>query len=92
MSSINNGSDFDQCHILIGDCFSTKEEADAMVNKFKAVLQGADVIEMPSEEDITDKIFSTTGEVVGPEGEITVFHCMKISKKVLEWIKSKIIK
>ena len=59
--------------------------------KVIAVLKGADVIEMPNEEDITEKIFSTAGEIVGKEGEITVSHCMKTAKTVVEWLKSKIV-
>lgn len=34
-----------------GNYFSTKEEAESMANKLRAVLDGADVIEMPSEEE-----------------------------------------
>lgn len=68
-----------------------KEGAEAMVEKIRKVLNGADVIEMPSEEDITENIFNTTGDVVGREGEITVSHCMKTTRIVVEWIKSKIV-
>lgn len=74
-----------------GNYFNTKEEAEAMADKIRKVLNGADVIEMPSDEDITEKIFNTTGDVVGREGEITVSHCMKTAKIVVEWLKSKIV-
>lgn len=33
--------------------FHTREEAEAMARKIRAVLQGADVIEIPSEEEIS---------------------------------------
>lgn len=34
-----------------GNYFRTKDEAEAMAKKLRAVLKGADVIEMPSEEE-----------------------------------------
>lgn len=37
-----------------GNYFYTKEEAEAIANKFRAVLNGADVIEKPSTWEIDD--------------------------------------
>lgn len=39
----------------LGNYFATKEEAEAMANKLRAVLKGAEVIELPSEEEIWDE-------------------------------------
>lgn len=38
-----------------GNYFHTKEEAEAMASKLRAVLAGAEVIEMPSEEKLEAK-------------------------------------
>ena len=40
----------DECYEF-GNYFHTREEAESMANKLRAVLKGADVIEMPSEEE-----------------------------------------
>jgi len=37
-----------------GNYFYTKEEAEAMAHKLRAVLKGAEVIEMPSEEEVME--------------------------------------
>lgn len=39
--------------------FYTKEEAEAMANKLRAVFKGAEVFEMPSEEDMFNEEFKT---------------------------------
>ena len=52
--TINEESDFDEVNITVGNCFSTKAEAESMAKKLRAVFNGADVIEMPSEEEIVD--------------------------------------
>lgn len=44
--------DFNRCEL--GNYFHTKEEAESMARKLRAVLAGADVIEMPSEEEIKE--------------------------------------
>lgn len=38
-------------HYITGNYFHTKEEAESMIYKFKAVLKGAEMIEMPSDID-----------------------------------------
>lgn len=73
--------------------FCTKEEAEAMAKKIKAVLNGADVIQMPSEEDcetfaaelaqekaFVGKTFSTRRE------------WRMASRMTFDWLKSKIVK
>lgn len=45
-----------------GNYFNTKEEADAMVSKLRAVLKGADVIEMPSEDEIYQWVLDASWE------------------------------
>lgn len=42
--------DFNRCEL--GNYFHTKEEAESMARKLRAVLKGADVIEVPSEEEV----------------------------------------
>lgn len=76
----------------IGNYFHTEEEAESMARKLRAVLKGAEVIEIPSKEDITEKIFSTAGEIVGRDREITVSDCMKTAKSVVGWLIDKIVK
>lgn len=89
---IDDGTLWSDSNYENGNYFTTVEEAVEMAEKIRKVLNGADVIEMPSEGDITEKIFSAVGDIVGREGEITVFHCMKTAKIVVEWLKSKIVK
>lgn len=54
MLTINEERDFDEVNITMGNCFSTKAEAESMARKLRAVLNGADVIEMPSEEEMKE--------------------------------------
>lgn len=82
----------DELRIKNNNRFKTYIEAEKMAKKLRAVLKGADVIEMPSEEDVTEKIFSTAGEIVGRDREITVSDCMKTAKAVVGWLIDKIVK
>ena len=75
-----------------GNYFNSRKDADAIAKKLNAVLKGAEVIEMPSKEELTEKIFSTAGEIVGRDREITVSDCMKTAKSVVEWLIDKIVK
>lgn len=83
---------YDSDCFQFGNYFSSEASAEAMAEKIRKVLKGADVIEMPSEDDIADKIYNTSGEVVGREGEISVSHCIRTAKIVVEWLKSKCIR
>lgn len=42
----------DDDYFKSGDYFTTQEEAEQMASKLRTVLAGADVIEMPSEEEM----------------------------------------
>lgn len=74
-----------------GNYFHTQEEAELMAKKIRKVLNGADVIEMPSEEETTkhvhrvlieDYLSCDRGRATFSEGCI----------KCYEWLKSKIVK
>lgn len=78
--------------------FQSREEAEAMVKKFRAVLAGADVIEMPSEEELEhkatdiamerkDEFFDEAGELVLCFGE-----CYDAAADMVKFLKSKIVK
>ena len=58
--------------------FSSKEEAELMANKLRAVLKGADVIKMPSIYDVTVRL-----EDYVPDWYIIKFY---------HWLESKLIK
>lgn len=66
-----------------GNYFHTKEEAESIVCKLRAVLNGAEVIEMPSKEEFLDFI-SPLGDTTSDEriGRMDCFN----------WLKSKIVK
>ena len=68
-----------------GNYFPTKEEALNMIRKLNAVLKGADVIEMPSEEEIKS-LFTCDYD--------SIYSCVFNSgrKDGIEWLKSKIMK
>lgn len=46
------GSPIDDWLFQYGNYFATEEQAESMSKKLRAVLNGADVIEMPSEEEM----------------------------------------
>lgn len=76
----------------IGNYFPDRESAEAMASKLRAVLNGADVIETPSEEE-----FNTGEETYIQEGYSEGEYCHKQSfcwgfQEGIEWLKSKIIK
>lgn len=81
----------------LGNYFHTKEEAEVMEKKLRAVLNGADVIEMPSEEEIQNKA-SEMCCIGGCDRSCEDKHFCGLafprerSIKMAEWIKSKIIK
>lgn len=81
-----------------GNYFHTEEEAESMVRKFRAVLKGADVIEMPSEEEIAAKADSIFYNYPHPyedgEGYALLDGTMACDAMVqmANWLKSKIVK
>jgi hypothetical protein len=83
----------DNQHFAMGNYFYTKEEAESMARKLRAVLNGAEVIEMPSEEECTnaaDEHIELCSEECFPyqnEDEARAAFCNGI-----DWLKSKIVK
>lgn len=81
-----------------GNYFHTEEEAESMITKLRAVLKGANVIEMPSEEELEhkatdiamerkDEFFDEAGELVLCFGE-----CYDAAADMVKFLKSKIVK
>lgn len=64
--------------------FHTEEEAESMAEKISKVLKGADVIEMPREEEIKQAAYDCTNGY--DDDQIPGF------KEGVEWLKSKIVK
>lgn len=77
----------DDARYEIGNYFRTKEEAEAMAEKIRKVLEGADVIEMPSEGDIKAIAIRHCGPLAQWSGS-TVDAFIECA----EWLKSKIVK
>lgn len=89
--------DFFDC----GNYFATKEEAEQAARKIRAVFAGADVIEMPSEEEIKKSVDYIASECVAePTGWIEELQRPELSFKDLKdaiveginLLKSKIVK
>lgn len=74
--------DFERCNY-----FHTKEEAEAMARKLRAVLKGVDVIEMPSEDNMLGAIpiIDDPYDYVGCGRRLGWRECYS-------WLKSKIVK
>lgn len=70
-----------------GNYFRTREEAIAMAEKFRKVLKGADVIEMPSENEMLGAIpiIDDPCDYVGPGRRLGWGECYN-------WLKSKCIR
>lgn len=80
-----NNDDFEK-----GNYFHTAEEAGQMIHKLRAVLKGADVIEMPSEKDAefeSNKLL----ELSGHDGdERTEDAYLDGFADCLHWLESKV--
>lgn len=74
----------DAYRFAYGNYFNTEEEAESMAEKISKVLNGADVIEMPSEEEIKQASYDCTNGY--DDDQIPGF------KEGVEWLKSKIVK
>lgn len=76
-----------EVHFIKSNYFHTKEEAEAMARKLRAVLKGADVIEMPSEDDMLGAIpiIDDPCDYIGPGRRLGWSECYT-------WLKSKIVK
>lgn len=60
--------------------------------KLRAVLEGADVIEMPSEEDVYNEEFKTNHYLFCVDGAAVVGSHQEGFKHCFDWLKSKIVK
>ena len=78
-----NYTDYDEERMDIGNCFATKEEAESMARKLRAVLKGADVVEMPSNKIIVE-------EALRRYTKTNDLYCA--FKNGADWLKSKIVK
>lgn len=85
--SYAGNDEFDAEGAAFGNYFHTKEEAEAMTRKIKAVLNGADVIEMPSEEEIKKAI-----KEVLPSDPVAPWCVDGYCRYIVDWLKSKIVK
>lgn len=87
----------DKALFELGNYFTDRESAEAVARKIRAVLKGADVIEMPSEEEIKNKA-SEMCCIGGCDHSCEDSHFCGLafprerSIKMAEWLKSKIIK
>lgn len=72
--------------------FYTKEEAESMVERIRKVLKGADVIEMPSKEDVYNEEFKTNPYLFCEDGAAVVGAHQGGFNHCFEWLKSKIVK
>lgn len=80
---------------LLGNYFHTKEEAESMARKLRAVLNGAEVIEMPSEEEIRRYANSVIYQPSDCNRHIHAYEVVAYARGVekgVEYLKSKIVK
>ena len=75
-----------------GNYFLSTDEAEKVVSKLRAVLKGADVIEMPSEEDFYNEEFKTNHYFFAKDGAAVVGAHQIGFKHCYDWLKSKIVK
>lgn len=73
-----------------GNYFHTEEEARKKIEELNAVFKGADVIEMPSGDEIETKAYMTAMSIVG-EGDYGRDYYEGFIAGV-EWLKLKIVK
>lgn len=86
---IEEGSSDDNARFDIGNYFIVKEEALSMARKLRAVLNGADVIEMPSEDE-EDREISKQMEMTSYRGEEEDIYTNGFLGCIY-WLKSKMI-
>ena len=80
---------FDKERFHNDNYFATKESAETTARKLRAVLKGADVIEMPSEEEIEKEAVSIAMNICGDD---YWRDCEEAVHKATDWLKSKIVK
>ncbi|MCQ2166400.1 MAG: hypothetical protein MJY49_03075 [Bacteroidales bacterium] len=74
-----------------GNYFHTKEDAEAMIEKLRKVLAGADVIEIPSEEDIVSEK-AKIAFAITRFGLVASYIAVEAASKMEKYFKSKIVK
>lgn len=84
---VNEGTHIDIGRLTSKNSFNTREEAEVVVRKLRAVLDGADVIEMPSEHEIKKTI-----KGVLPIIPVAPWCVEGYCKYIVDWLKSKIVK
>lgn len=77
-----------------GNCFKDYHECFVMCNKLRHVLAGADVIQMPSEDELKQKADEHALSVFYKynDEEINEQTCKDSFLESIEWLKSKTIK
>lgn len=86
-SRIESGSFEDDSLYKQGNYFASYEDAEVMARKLRIVLKGADVIEMPSEEEIKERL-----NMIIPTQPVEPWCVEGYCKHIIEFIKSKIVK
>lgn len=87
------GQSDDDAFFASGNYFHTKEEAEAMARKIRAVLNGAEVIEMPSEEECeTFAVELARENAFVSETFSTGADWRMSSRMTIDWLKFKIVK
>lgn len=88
---MNNG--LDNFHYRKNNYFATKGQAIAMATKLRAVLNGADVIEMPSEEELREAEDNYIGHPFEIDEGATTSMCRTAFGAGIGWLlQSKIVK
>ena len=93
-----NENRYDDMFFKDSNYFHTKESAEQMARKLRAVLNGAEVIEMPSEKEIKESQDRIEDEVVFNIRDVNgsqLIYCTAINKGaelMAEWFKDKIVK
>lgn len=90
-----NYPSIDKARLKNGNYFNTKEDAEVCARKLRAVLKGADVIEMPSEEEI-ESVASKIGHNIEKQGIISSGaingYITNGCKSMAEFFNNKIVK
>lgn len=90
---VDDFDEWDNADFETGNYFPDRESAEAMAKKFRAVLKGAEVIEMPSEEEISKQCDSSAHEMDIDDGETPSSGLYwRGWWNAVRWLKSKIVK
>lgn len=78
--------DIQDGRFALGNYFHTKEEAEAMARKLRAILNGAEVIEIPSEKEIKERL-----SMIIPTQPVEPWCVEGYCKHMIDFVKSKIV-